>query len=295
MKMTKQIGYSRLSEETKNKVNLMWIRANINNLHVELVGDTVIAHDKATKEILTTAKCDQDQIGLWKVMIGVDLDKSEEFNLELTGKPGEIMWYINPTFKRNKNGRDSMFMLIENIKQVEIKGFAGSNDTPISLRYIDINGDRSSAFQYAFFENLEDAIKVCKMTPVDGFDYWDEYMDVCKDLLKTRYTVDIHHNRGDELTLNKRYNTGDKIVTKANRYIIDSDKAHPVEIQTVAALFDRETNEYFIPEEEVQVTFDESTINSFGLTPKLRYKEHEVSIICNSVTVYGFKVTAKEA
>ena len=229
-----------------------------------------------------SAEIEAESIDYWKVITS---NYKEDFNTKLVAKNNDIMWFITPIIGRKENGviatnyinDTNMFMLKENIKQVKITDFSGANDQLMTLKAVDIEGNTHSAVQYAFFSNLEDALKACERTPENGFNNWEDYIKEVSDLIKYKYRIVTDYKCGDFIKTREVLENGEKLVTKVSRLL-----AYGLELtklQTVGNLYNEIEHKYFLPEEEVLVLEDK------GLVPKLTYKGQKVDIVCFDVIV----------
>lgn len=286
MKMTKCDNYEKLSDKEKNKVNISWIRANLPNINVNIYGDTVVASDKDTGEEIISAICNEDSISVdsIKSLLG----EKEDLYADLVGNIGDIMWCVDPRFEHDEDDVCNTRMYLDKsaIKQVKIYGIMGSNDTPICLRGKDLNNDLHLIMQYAFFDNLEDALKACESTPSNGFTDWNAYIEANRNIIKHKYRIVTDFKKGDDIEL---HNSIGDTTAKVSRMIIDiSSNNSKVSIQTAGNLcycVDGRCSFVDNIDREVKVTCDKYSI------PELEYNGTKlVDIICYDCVDKAYRI-----
>ena len=297
MKMTKCEGYEKLSGEHKNVMKRAWIRANLTNLDVKLVSEnTIIARElDGEHKVVASAIIEEGSEDYWKILTG---ELNDSFKFLLVGRPDEIMWYTEPLFGKRVDGEidtavydgtSRMFMDKSRIRQVKIKDFHGSNDTPVGLEGRDIEGNTVSAVQFAFFSTLEKAIEACARTPENGFKDWDEFIDAVADINPYRYRVKVGYKRGEAIDTNRNLVDGEKLRGKVYR-LLKGPHYNFCNIQTIGDLYDG--TDFLVPEEgvEVLVKYDSLDYNGINFVPKLVYNGNKVHVLLLSNNSCGFDI-----
>ena len=260
MKMTKPANFDSYSKETQNTAVLNWIRANDGLIRAKYKDKKAFAYDKCTGELVAEA----------------EIADAKELSISLVGYLGDTMYFIRPEFDIHDN---YMEMNEQRIRQVVITGYHAANDTMPCLEGTDERGWTSSAVQYAFFSNLEDAKEACRRGEGGKFKDWDDYVSKISDLIKLKYKLSTEYKHGDRIKTDKYARNGiGTLDMVANRLIAGTNNCV---IQTLGNLYSNSTGEFISPLSEVQISIVKDILDKD--TIKLSYNNEDICILATSI------------
>lgn len=180
------------------KLNIKLLLANHKRYRLKHSEDTLYFLDKLTSKIVykiyldDISKYDNEALS---VAFNTSL-KEEKYDIKFTCKPGDYVYALLPTMIDEGEHERFTFNVLD-IAYLKVERLYGKNDKYALTDLMECrdNPRKIMGIPNIFcFQNISDAVTVCKITPDNGYRYLDEFIENCEKYIKYIYKADTGYD-----------------------------------------------------------------------------------------------------